>query len=210
MPAIDTAGASVVPPGLWSIDAERSRVAFSVRHVVSTLLGSFREFAGTIEVTDDGVMQAFGTVDPASIDTGDPVRDERVRASADFFDVERFPVIGFESSGIDHLGHGRLRIVGQLNMRGQTREVVLEASSTPHLREPDGDQWIALAMRGELKRKDFGLTWNQAVETGGVLVGDRVKLALDIVVRRGQSAGRVQGNGVQSPKPLTGLPGSSR
>lgn len=184
MPAIDTAGASVAPPGLWSIDPERSRVAFSVRHVVSTLHGCFRQFEGTLEVTDDGVTQAFGTVDPASIDTGDQVRDERVRTSADFFDVERFPTIGFESTGIDHLGGGRLRVVGQLNMRGVTREIVLDARSNLHIRKPDGDQWITLALRGELRRKDFGLTWNQAVETGGVLVGDRVKLALDIAAVR--------------------------
>lgn len=170
--------------GLWAIEPERSRVAFSVRHMVSTLHGCFREFEGTLEVTDDGVTQAVGTVDPASIDTGDRVRDERVRTSADFFDVERFPAIGFKSTGINHLGGGRLRIAGQLNMRGVTREIVLDARSNLHIHEPDGDGRITLALRGELRRKDFGLTWNQAVETGGVLVGDRVKLALDIAAVR--------------------------
>jgi polyisoprenoid-binding protein YceI len=181
MPAMDTAGdAGIAPPGVWSIDPERSRVAFAVRHMVSTLHGDFREFEGTLEVTHEGESEAFGTVDPASIDTGDPVRDERVRNSADFFDVEHNPQISFRSTRIDHLGGRRLRIFGELTMRGVTREIELDARSNGLTGDEGGKQRINLELRGELRRKDFGLTWNQAVETGGMLVGDRVKLALDV------------------------------
>jgi polyisoprenoid-binding protein YceI len=181
MPAMDTAAdGSIAPPGVWSIDPGRSRVAFGVRHMVSTLHGDFRAFEGTLEVTHEGESQAFGTVDPASIDTGDAVRDERIRNSADFFDVEHNPQISFRSTRIDHLGDRRLRVSGELSMRGVTREIELDARSNGLTRDERGKEWIKLELHGELKRKDFGLTWNQAIETGGMLVGDRVKLALDI------------------------------
>jgi polyisoprenoid-binding protein YceI len=174
------AGASVPPPGVWSIDAGRSSVTFAVRHVLATLHGCFSEFEGTLEVAPNGVAKGFGTVNAASIDTGEPTRDERLRRSADFFDIERCPTITFASTRIDHLNSGRFLVVGDLTMRGVTRELELHARAHGPARDAGGNQSIALELRGELSRREFGLTWNQALETGGMLVGDRVKIALDL------------------------------
>ena len=194
------AGASVSPPGVWSIDAARSSVTFAVRHVLATLDGCFREFEGRLEVAPSGLAKGFGTANAASIDTGEPTRDEHLRRSADFFDVERCPRISFASTRINHLDSGRLRIVGDLTMRGVTREIELNAQAHGATRDVDGNQWIALELRGELSRREFGLIWNQALETGGVLLGDRVKIALDIsAVRRVDAgpSGRDGGSAVQ-------------
>jgi polyisoprenoid-binding protein YceI len=159
-----------------------------------------REFEGRLEVAPSGLAKGFGTANAASIDTGEPTRDEHLRRSADFFDVERCPRISFASTRINHLDSGRLRIVGDLTMRGVTREIELNAQAHGATRDVDGNQWIALELRGELSRREFGLTWNQALETGGVLLGDRVKIALDIsAVRRVDAgpSGRDGGSAVQ-------------
>jgi len=155
-------------------------VTFAVRHVLATLHGGFSEFEGTLEVAANGVARGFGTVNAESIDTGEPTRDERLRRSADFFDIERFPRITFASTRIDHLNSGRFLVVGDLTLRGVTRELELHARAHGAARDAGGYQWIALELRGELSRREFGLTWNQALETGGMLVGDRVKIALDL------------------------------
>jgi polyisoprenoid-binding protein YceI len=182
MSAADVAGgASVVPAGQWSVDASRSSVAFAVRHMMlATVNGRFREFAGMLEIGTNGAPRAMGVVKAPSIDTDEPVRDEHLRRSPDFFDVERYPEIRFESTQIDSLDDRRLRIVGELTMRGITREIEFDARLNDANREADGDMRIELKLHGEVNRKDFGLTWNQALETGGALLGNRVKIALDI------------------------------
>jgi len=189
MSAVDRAtGASVIPVGQWSVDASRSNVTFAVRHMVlATVSGSFREFTGMLEI-GSGAPRATGAVKTPSIDTNEPVRDEHLRRSPDFFDVERYPEITFNSTQIDHLGGARLRIVGDLTMRGVTREIALDAQLDTANREADGDRRIELKLRGEVNRKDFGLTWNQALETGGALLGNRVKIALDISAVKGEAA----------------------
>jgi len=175
-----TSGASVVPVGQWSVDAARSSVAFSVRHMVlATVNGRFREFSGTLEIGAGGA-RATGAVKAPSIDTNEPVRDEHLRRSPDFFDVERYPEISFSSTQIDDLDGGRLRIVGDLTMRGVTREIQLDAQLKGTSSEAGDDGRIELKLRGEVNRRDFGLTWNQALETGNALLGNRVKIALEI------------------------------
>jgi polyisoprenoid-binding protein YceI len=181
MPEIDpAAGASIGPAGVWSVDPEQSSIEFAVRHMLAMLRGRFGEFEGTLELARSGAARASGTVNAASIDTDEPTRDERLRQSADFFDVERYPRISFASTRIDRLDDGRLRIVGDLTMRSVTREIELDARTDGLTRNEDGKQRIALELRGELSRKEFGLTWNQTLETGGVLVGDTVRIALDL------------------------------
>jgi polyisoprenoid-binding protein YceI len=181
MSVVDGAsGASVVPAGKWSVDAARSSVAFGVKHMMlATVNGRFREFDGMLEI-GLGAPWATGVVKAASIDTNEPVRDEHLRRSPDFFDVERYPEIGFNSTRIDYLDGGRFRIVGDLTMRGVTREIELDAQLNGTRREAGGDEPIELELRGELNRRDFGLTWNEVLETGGALLGSKVKIALEI------------------------------
>jgi polyisoprenoid-binding protein YceI len=172
--------ASVIPPGRWSVDAPRSSVAFTVKHMMlAKVNGRFGEFGGTLETGSSG-PRAAGVVKAASVDTSESVRDEHLRSSPDFFDVERYPEISFNSTRIDRPNDGRLHIVGELTMRGITREIELDAQLGDTTREPGGAERIELELRGELNRKDFGLTWNQTLETGGALLGNKVKIALDI------------------------------
>jgi polyisoprenoid-binding protein YceI len=174
----ETSGASVVPAGKWSVDASRSSVTFALKHMLlATVKGRFGEFDGMLEV-GSGAPQATGVVKAASIDTSEPVRDEHLRNSPDFFDVERYPEISFNSTRIDYLNGGRLRILGGLTLRGVTVELELNGTR----RDACGDERIELGLRGEVNRRDFGLTWNQALETGGALLGNKVKIGLEISV----------------------------
>jgi polyisoprenoid-binding protein YceI len=181
VPAVDSAGCgSIVRAGKWSVDAERSSVAFVVKHMMfATVDGAFREFDGMLELGADA-LRASGVVQAASIDTCEPVRDEHMRRSPDFFDVGRYPEISFNSTRIDYLDRGRLHIAGELTMRGVTREIELHGQLNGT--GPDGPAKgrIELTLRGELNRRDFGLTWNQVLEKGGALLGNKVKIALEI------------------------------
>jgi polyisoprenoid-binding protein YceI len=179
-----TSGASVVPSGKWSVDASHSSVTFALKHMMlATVKGHLREFDGMLEV-GSGAPRATGVVKAASIDTNEPVRDEHLRSSPDFFDVERYPEISFNSTRIDYLDGGRLRIVGDLTIRSVTCEIELDGTR----REAGDDERIELELRGVLNRRDFGLTWNQALETGGALLGNKVKIALEISAVRSEVA----------------------
>jgi polyisoprenoid-binding protein YceI len=166
------------------VDPARSSVQFSVRHMVGTLRGRFTEFEGVLEVGENGVARAAGSVKSASIDTNEPVRDGHLRESSDFFDVERHPEITFSSTHVEHPDHGMPRVFGELTMRGVTRELALSVENHSALGDAKGDGAIALQLQGELNRKQFGLAWNQVMEAGGALVGDRVKVALEILAVR--------------------------
>jgi polyisoprenoid-binding protein YceI len=171
---------SLLSAGTWSVDPRRSSVAFAVKHMLfAKMKGRFHEFDGTLQ-TGTGAPRAAGVVKAASIDTDESVRDEHLRRSADFFDVERYPEISFNSTRIDYLDGGRLRIVGELTMRGVTRETELDAQLKRPRPEADGGERITLELRGELDRRDFGLTWNQKLDAGGALLGNKVKIALKI------------------------------
>ena len=163
-----------LPAGTWSIDPAGSTVGFAIKHMaLKTLHGCFREFEGTLDLSGPQPA-ASGSVRAASIDTGEPIRDDHVRQSADFFDVEHHPEITFTSSRILPEGHDRIRVEGELTMRGQTREIALEGK----LLGERGEGRIELDLRGELNRKDFGLTWNQALDAGGALLGNKVRIEL--------------------------------
>ncbi len=173
-------GVSVVPAGKWSVDAPCSSVTFVLKHMMlATVKGRFREFDGTLEI-GSGAPRATGMVKAASIDTSESVRDEHLRSSPDFFDVERYPEIDFNSTRIEYLDGGRFRITGDLTMRGVTVEIELDGQLNGTRRETGDNERIELVLRGEVNRRDFGLTWNQALETGGALLGNRVKIALEI------------------------------
>ncbi len=183
-PPSSVAGASsadiLIPTGRWTVDPSRSSVAFALKHMMlARVTGRFGEFEGTLDTSSE-TPRATGLVRASSIDTGEEVRDEHLRRSSDFFDVERYPEITFESNRIERLERRRLQIVGELTMRGISREIALEARFNEVPREDGGEERIELALRGELNRRDFGLSWNQALDTGGALLGNKVKIALEI------------------------------
>ena len=169
-------------PKTWLIDASHSLVEFSVRHMmVSTAKGRFTDFAGSIVFDPTNVARSSVTVEiqANSVATGDPRRDEHLR-SPDFFDAETFPTLTFRSTSVEPINAERVRIVGDLTIKDVTREVVLEAELNGQGLNPWGKQVIGFSARTALNRKDFGLNWNVALEAGGVLVSDTIKINLEI------------------------------
>jgi polyisoprenoid-binding protein YceI len=169
----------------WTIDASHSNVEFSVRHLmIASVKGRFAEVQGTVVTAEDDPTRTKidVTIGAASIDTRMPQRDEHLR-SADFFDVANHPTLTFTSRRVERDGED-LRIVGDLTIRGVTREVVLAVTAHGRQTDPWGGTRAGFEATGRIKRGDFGLTWNQALEAGGVLVGDDVKLSIDVELVR--------------------------
>jgi polyisoprenoid-binding protein YceI len=178
-----TAVQPVSTPTTWQIDAAHTQVEFAVRHLmISTVRGRFGDVAGTLTVPDGdfGKASVVATIGAASIDTREPQRDAHLR-SADFFDVEAFPSITFTSRRVerDPRDGDRLLLVGDLTLHGVTREVTLAVTVEGRGRDPWGGERTGFSATGRISRKDFGLVWNQLLETGGVAVGDEVKISID-------------------------------
>ncbi|MCC6222529.1 MAG: YceI family protein [Thermoleophilia bacterium] len=168
-----------MPTGVWHVDPAHSTVEFQVKHMmIATVKGRFTGFEGSLHM-DEGGPKLAGTIEVATLDTHETGRDEHLR-SPDFFDAAEYPEIRFRSTLIEPASAERFRVVGDLTIKDVTRPVELEATLSGPGRDPWGNERVALEVRGGIDRKDFGLTWNQALETGGVLVGDRVKLLVDI------------------------------
>ena len=166
----------------WTIDPAHTEVGFSVKHLmISTVRGRFADVRGTIQLAGDDVTQASveAEIATASIDTRQEQRDTHLR-SADFFEVEKYPTITFRSTRVERIKNDRYRIVGDLTIRGVTREVVLEGSDEGRGRDPWGGDRLAFSATTAIDRRDFGLTWNQALETGGVLVSNEIKISIDV------------------------------
>jgi polyisoprenoid-binding protein YceI len=171
---------TILPTGTWSVDPAHSGVEFSVKHLgIATVRGAFNEFEGSFEVGEDGSARARGTVSVASVDTNEETRDAHLR-SEDFFHAEVHPELRFESTEIRALDEDTFEIHGDLSMRGVTRPVVLKAELQGAETDPWGNERVALEVRGELTRGDWGLTYNQVLGSGNLLVSDKVKLSLDI------------------------------
>ena len=170
-----------VPTGTWTVDPAHSSIEFRIKHMmVSTVRGRFDDFEGTVEAAPDyHDSKVRGTLKTASIDTNEPSRDAHLR-SPDFFDAENHPGISFESTAIEHLGKGDYRVTGELTMHGETRPVVLEGTVHGIARDPWGNDRVGVELRGTISRGEFGLRWQQALETGGILLGDEVRIAADI------------------------------
>jgi polyisoprenoid-binding protein YceI len=172
----------------WNIDPAHSHVEFSVKHLmISTVRGRFGIVRGTIQSddADPAKGQAEIEIDVDSIDTRESRRDAHLR-SADFFDVEKFPKITFRSTRLTDVKGDRFRLVGDLTIHGVTREVALDVTSEGRARDPWGGERAGFSATTKIKRSDFGLTWNQALETGGVVVGDDVKISLDVEIVKAQ------------------------
>ncbi|MFI5311299.1 MAG: YceI family protein [Gemmatimonadales bacterium] len=164
----------------WNLDTSHSAADFAVRHLmISTVKGRFSKFSGTGETNPDGTLKAVElAIDVASIDTNEPKRDEHLR-SADFFDAAVHPNIMFRSTRIDGKG-GDVAITGDLTIRGVTKPVTLKGEYTAPVNDPWGNPRAALAVSAKLSRKEFGLTWNQLLEAGGVAVSDEVRISVEV------------------------------
>jgi polyisoprenoid-binding protein YceI len=173
-------GHEVPEPGTFGIDASHSHVGFSVRHaMVSKTKGSFGDVTGIVTIGADPVDSSVEVdIAMASIDTRDEKRDGHLR-SPDFFDVEQFPVMTYRSTKVTPDGD-RWNVDGELTIKGITRSVPLEVTFEGGAKDPWGGTRVGFTARAELNREDYGLTWNQALETGGVLVGKQVKIDLDV------------------------------
>jgi polyisoprenoid-binding protein YceI len=173
----------------WQIDSAHSGIHFSVRHlVIAKVRGQFGRWTGALTVPDGDFTKATAevTIDATSIDTGVADRDAHLR-SADFFDVETHPEITFRSRRLEPQGDDRFALVGDLTIRGTTREVSLDVESAGQTKDPWGNLRAAFSAKTSVDRKAFGLTWNQALETGGVMVGDRVEIEIEIEAVRQQA-----------------------
>ena len=163
------------------IDKAHSEATFQVRHLVTKVRGRFTDLDGTIQIDEAQPEQssvAF-TIQAASIDTGTPDRDKHLR-SDDFFFVEKFPTITFMSAAIKANGGDQYEVTGDLTMRGVTKRVSLPVTFLGKAQDPWGNEKIGFETAVTLNRKDYGLTWNAALETGGFLVGDDVKVAASL------------------------------
>lgn len=165
----------------WVLDTAHSEVNFAVRHMmISTVRGHFSSFAGEVAVdgADAGSLRITGTVDVDSISTRNADRDGHLR-SPDFFDAASHPQITFESTAVQASGSA-VTVTGSLTIRGNTHPITLSGTVEGPARDPWGNQRVGVSLEGEISREDFGLTWNQALETGGVLVGKKVRISVDL------------------------------
>ena len=178
--AVPAAGKASV----WEIDPAHTSAQFAIRHLmVSTVRGDFRKVSGKVNLDDQDVTKSTvdATIDVASIDTGIAKRDDHLR-SPDFFDVAKYPTMTFKSKKIQKgSGDGNYKITGDLTLRGVTKEVVLDfEGNLKPVKSPQGKTLIGGMATTKINRKDFGLTWNAALETGGVAVGEDVTITIDI------------------------------
>lgn len=171
----------------YTIDPSHSSADFSVRHLMVTKVrGTFKKLNGKVNYDPKAPEKIAieATIDAASIDTREAKRDEHLR-SPDFFDVANHPTLTFKSKKAKAKGKGKLEVTGDLTIRGVTKEVVLSVEGLDQeVKDPWGNIRRGASATAEINRKDFGLTWNQALETGGVMVGDKVEISIDVELIR--------------------------
>jgi polyisoprenoid-binding protein YceI len=167
----------------WNIDAAHSVAEFKVKHMmISNVKGQFTGVSGSLGLDEDDVINSKieASIDAASIKTGDAQRDAHLK-SADFFDAEKFPALRFKSAAIRRKGDGELEVEGELTIHGVTRTAKFAVEGpTPPGKDPWGNTRIGISAIAKINRTDYGLTWNAALETGGILVGDEVTITLDV------------------------------
>jgi polyisoprenoid-binding protein YceI len=172
----------------WTIDPVHSSVEFAVRHLmITTVKGRFTDVQGTVVVDDEdpGTSSAEIVIQAASIDTREPQRDAHLK-SADFFEVDAFPTLTFRSRAVHNWTKEAFTLVGDLTIHGVTRGVTLDVTTEGRAKDPWGGERAGFTATGRIKRSDFGLTWNQLLEAGGLAVSDEVRIALDVqLVQKG-------------------------
>ena len=171
----------------WVIDPEHSNIGFKVRHLmVSNVKGSFGKHTGTVDINDKDITKSKVevSIDTKSINTNVRKRDEHLR-SADFFAVAKFPAMTFMSKKVTKAGNDKLKVTGDLTLHGVTKEVVLDVEGlSQESKDPWGNIRRGATASTKINRKDFGLVWNKALETGGVVVGDEITITLEIEMIR--------------------------
>jgi polyisoprenoid-binding protein YceI len=179
------AGHDVPAAGTYDLDLSHSTVGFVARHLmISKVRGHFSDFSGVIQIADrpeDSSVEV--TIDAASITTNDEQRDGHLR-SADFFEIDQHPQLTFKSTGVEAVKGDHWKVTGDLTVRGVTKPVVLDVEFEGAQTDPWGGARIGFSASTEIDREDWGLTWNQALETGGVLVGKKIKIDLGVEATR--------------------------
>ncbi|HEX9156723.1 MAG TPA: YceI family protein [Syntrophales bacterium] len=167
----------------YQLDTDHSSIQFKIRHLtVSNVTGAFNKMKGSasVEGEDLATLKVEVTIDAASVDTGHPKRDEHIR-TADFLDVAKYPTITFVSKKVVKADPGKLRITGDLTLHGVTREITVELEGpTPEIKDPWGNFRRGATGTAKIDRRDFGITWNKALDTGGLVVGNEVGIQVDI------------------------------
>jgi polyisoprenoid-binding protein YceI len=168
---------------VWEIDPAHSSAQFAIRHLmVSTVRGEFTKFSGTFTLDDKDLTKSTleASIDVASINTRITKRDDHLK-SPDFFDVATYPTMTFKSKKVEAAGEGKLKVTGDLTLHGVTKEVVLDVSgSTKSIKDPMGKMRLGGSATTKINRKEFGLTYNKTLETGGMLVGEEVDITIDV------------------------------
>ncbi|MGH7813719.1 MAG: YceI family protein [Candidatus Binataceae bacterium] len=181
--AVFAAAPQAARADVWKIDPPHTSVGFSVRHMmVSHVRGQFRKVSGTIAIDgkNPATFKADVTIDAASIDTGVPARDEELK-SEDFLDVAKYPLIFFKSITLAAAGPGKWKLTGNLTIRGVTRSVTLDVDGPAGpIKDPSGHLRAGASASAAIKRRDFGIVWNHAIGSGGVLVGGQVLISIDL------------------------------
>src|SRR5712692_10118014 len=167
----------------WKIDPQHSSAQFSVRHMaISTVRGAFSKVNGSILLDDADIIKSTVdvTIDVSTVDTREPDRDKDLRSDK-FFDVAHFPTMTFKSKKVEQVAPGRLKVTGDLTIRGTTKEVVLDVDGpTAPVKDPWGNQRAAASVSSKINRQDFGVKWNATLDNGGVVVGDDVNITIDV------------------------------
>jgi polyisoprenoid-binding protein YceI len=169
-----------LPAGTWKVDPVHSSVEFQVKHLgIATVKGQFTKFEGTLEVGPEGAV-SYGTVQVDSVNTREPQRDAHLR-SADFFEVERYPEIGFRSTAIRPTGEDEFEIDSELTIHGVTRPVTLKATlEGVEPQDPQGNARVGVSVTAQINRSDFEMRFNAALGSGNVVVSDKVKILVDV------------------------------
>jgi polyisoprenoid-binding protein YceI len=166
----------------WAIDPAHSQVTFSVKHmVIATVKGHFKVISGSLNIDEANSANSWveATAETASIDTRDAGRDGHLR-SPDFFDAEKYPTISFKSTKVEPAGGNEYKVTGDLSLHGVTKPVVFNVEFNGTDKDPWGNQRAGISATTKINRKDFGLNWSQTLESGGLLVGDDVKIEVDL------------------------------
>lgn len=175
----------------WDFDLSHSSINFHVRHLmVSKVHGRFEKWSGTLQLDEQDLTNSKleVTIDATSIETKEPKRDEHLR-SADFLEVDKYPTITFKSTQVARDSDDRYTLLGDLTIHGVTRQVKLEVEGGDRVADPWGGTRTGFSARTTISRKDYGLTWNLALEAGGFVVGDKIEITLEIeAVRKSASA----------------------
>ncbi len=170
---------TTIPAGVYNVDPSHSNVGFEVRHMgIATVRGAFKKFQGTVDATGDA-PNLSGSVEVASIDTGDENRDGHLQ-SPEFFDAERNPQITFHTTGTQPVGDDEIKLLGEITIKGITKPIELTGTLAENGRDPWGNERVGFEVTGVIDRREFDLKWNQTLPNGNLLVANNVKLVVSV------------------------------